>query len=108
MTTDTSAEAVHEALYLLECGEPNESLEDQKRFIAALAAERDAPRLSLAEARNEALDEAAAAAYGMPAYGHTLNPDDLGRIKPGSPYDRGGYDAANAILALKTPTGDTE
>ena len=50
--TDTSAKAVQEALYLLESGEPNESLEDQKRFITALAAERDTLRQQLAEAKN--------------------------------------------------------
>lgn len=63
----------------------------------------------LAEARNAALEEAAATAYGpMPSYGHEFNnPDSLGRIKPGSPYDRGGYDAANRILSLKTTGEDS-
>lgn len=38
---DISNEAVQEALYLLEEGEPNEVFEDQKKFIIALASERD-------------------------------------------------------------------
>jgi hypothetical protein len=55
----------------------------------------------LVRVRNQALDDAAAVAYSMPAYCHGFDPDELGRLKPGSPYDRGRYEAANAILALK-------
>ena len=55
--------------------------------------------------RDMALEEAAVAAYESPAYVTFKNgevaEDSDGRLMPGSPYDRGRYDAAAAIRALK-------
>lgn len=49
----------------------------------------------------EAMREAAAtAAYECPDYMRGMERDDLGRLLPGSPYDRGRYDASNSIRAL--------
>lgn len=50
--------------------------------------------------RRAVLEEAALAAYDIPAYVAGFEPDSRGRLLPASPCDRGRYDAANAILAL--------
>lgn len=44
--------------------------------------------------------EAASVAYNFPDYCHENIKDDLGRMLPGSPYDRGRYDASNEILSI--------
>lgn len=57
-----------------------------------------APFLSAA-ARRKALEEAASVAYTTPEYVAGWGSD--GAMIPGSPYDRGRFDAAAAIRALK-------
>lgn len=59
---------------------------------------KDAPLLSAA-ARRKALEEAASVAYTTPEYVAGWGSD--GAMIPGSPYDRGRFDAAAAIRALK-------
>ena len=78
----------------------------------ALAAERDALRLSLAEARNEALDEASMVCTGDE---DRPSPVSAAKLRRMSVQDQFAYEQrrlawadADEIHALKTPTGDTE
>jgi hypothetical protein len=52
--------------------------------------------------REAALKEAMNAAYSSPHYlgSEGMTPDADGLLQPGSPYDRGRYDARKAIAAL--------
>lgn len=51
--------------------------------------------------RREAIEEAARVAYNNPHYVmNALETDADGWLMPGSPYDRGRYDAAKEILKL--------
>jgi hypothetical protein len=72
----------------------------EEHMIAAVAAARR-------EAREAALEEAEAAAYGMPDYaqhkpGGGVAKDAEGRYLPGSPFDRGAYEAAQRIARLRS------
>lgn len=68
-------------------------------LVAALSTAR-------AEGRREGLREAATASYSSPEYVASLDRDGRGYLVPGSPYDRGRYEAAEAIRALSTKEPD--
>ncbi len=99
MTTDTSAERMRRLADLIRNKDLVIGTSQAADAIAALAAERDALRLSLAEARNAALDEA-------------IEEIDDCYITPDNDHEEAHHDgvsaAREAVLALKTPTGDTE
>lgn len=80
---------------------------DKGLEAAYLIAERRSEhrKKQLREAKADAWDEAMKAAsgvvYSTPNY--TMGVDELGKYKPGSPYDRGRYDAMTAIRNLVNP-----
>lgn len=75
--------------------------EDRTILYKAAAALRRSTETDKPGAREAALEEAAKVAYSDPHY--VSNPRDVdehGLLLPGSPYDRGRYDASRAIRAL--------
>jgi hypothetical protein len=60
-------------------------------------------RAALLAAAPMILDEVAKVAYPDPLYMAGNDRDENGNLAPGSPYDRGRYDAAKDIRALKDP-----
>lgn len=60
-----------------------------------------APMVGRPEAvvKAEALRAIVPAIYGTPGYVSSMTPDDRGMLPPGSPYDRGRWEAARIILA---------
>lgn len=73
------------------------------RSMTALPTDNTSLSSLLAETREKALEEAARAAYSCPHYViGGLDTDADGVLLPGSPYDRGRYDAYRAIRSLKT------
>ncbi len=90
-TTDTSAARMRRLADLIRSKDLVIGTSEAADAITALAAERDALRLSLAEARNEALDDVIAHSWiAFHNCDEEFNVVSVGDIK-----------------ALKTPTGDT-
>lgn len=70
---------------------------DNRRLQEALAA----AEARITETRKKALEEAARAAYAFPSYVlGALQTDEDGVLLPGSPYDRGRYEAYRAIRSI--------
>jgi hypothetical protein len=78
-------------------GHPNAEIPWPHRLLHEAIAEIE----RLSRSRNDVISECAIAAYSCPAYVlGRLETDEDGVLMPGSPYDRGRYDAYRAIRAM--------
>lgn len=100
--SEAAGEAVTEGLAWTAYMAFNHADPVDKGFLPAIRAAllAIAPAL-IARGRAMGLEEAASAAYTTPEYVAGWNSD--GAMIPGSPYDRGRFDAAAAIRALGRP-----
>ncbi len=78
-------------------------LEAISKLKLSINEQREMARSALSAVAPMILEEAAKVAYPDPLYMAGNDRDENGNLAPGSPYDRGRYDAAKDIRALKDP-----